>query len=118
MLLSAWNGKSAFCAQGMDHQGDVLGAFPAKRRDRKAAHKGLKRAIERYGRPNRIGTNRLRSQGAVKTILGRANCYFCGLRTNDRPSVHDSHLDGGKSPRSGPNENAGPRNLRPRSELR
>jgi putative transposase len=41
-----------------------------KRRDRKAAQKFLKRAMKRYGGPRSIVTDRLRSYGTAKKVIG------------------------------------------------
>ena len=51
----------------------VLEVFATKSRDRKAALRFLKRAMKRYGCPNEIVTDRLRSYGAAMKVLGIAD---------------------------------------------
>jgi putative transposase len=50
--------------RAVDHEGEVLEVFATKRRDRRAALAFFKRAMKRYGRPQAIVTDRLRSYGA------------------------------------------------------
>lgn len=49
----------------VDYEGKVLDAFVSKRRDRKAALKFLRKLMNRYGRPEHLVTDRLRSYGAA-----------------------------------------------------
>ncbi len=56
------NGETHHLWRAVDHEGEVLEVFAAKRRDRKAALKFLKRAMKRYGRPKAIVTDRHPSQ--------------------------------------------------------
>jgi len=63
------NGETHYLWRAVDHEGEVLEVFATKRRDRKAALRFLKRAMKRYGRPEAIVTDRLRSyRGALKVI--------------------------------------------------
>jgi len=55
------NGETHYLWRAVDHEGEVLEMFATKRRDRKAALAFLKRAMRRYGRPEAIVTDRLRS---------------------------------------------------------
>ena len=59
------NGEMHYLWRAVDHEGEVLEVFATKRRDRKAALTFLKRAMKRYGRPQAIVTDRLRSYGAA-----------------------------------------------------
>jgi transposase-like protein len=58
------NGETHYLWRTVDHEGEVLEAFVAKRRDRKAALKFLKRTMKRFGAPKVIVTDRLRSYRA------------------------------------------------------
>ena len=73
----------------MDHEGEVLEVFATKRRDRKAALAFLKRAMKRYGRPQVIVTDRLRSYGAAMKSNGVARRQICGRWLNNR--AENSH---------------------------
>ncbi len=55
------NGETHTLWRAVDHEGEVLEVFATKRRDRKATHAFLKRAMKRYRRPKVIVTDRLRS---------------------------------------------------------
>ena len=61
------NGETHYLWRAVDHEGEVLEVFVTKRRDRRAALKFLKRTMKRYGRPQSIVTDRLRSyRSAIK----------------------------------------------------
>jgi putative transposase len=64
------SGETHYLWRAVDHEGEVLGDFATARRDRKVALKFLKRAMKRYGRPQTIVTNRLRSYRAAMKIVG------------------------------------------------
>jgi transposase-like protein len=55
------NGETRYLWRTVDHEGEVLEVFATKLRDRGATLNFLKRAMKRYGRPNVIVTDRLRS---------------------------------------------------------
>ena len=55
------NGEMNYLWRAVGHEGEVLEVFATKRRDRRAALKFLKRTMKRYGRPEAIVTDRLRS---------------------------------------------------------
>ena len=55
------NGEMFYFWRAVDHEGEVLEVFATKRRDRKATLAFLKRAMKRYGRPQAIVSDRLRS---------------------------------------------------------
>ena len=66
------NGETPYLWRAVDHEGEVLEVFAMKRRDRKAALKFLKRTMKRYGRPQTIVTDCLRSCRAAMKIIGIA----------------------------------------------
>jgi putative transposase len=83
------NGETHYLWRAVDHEGEVLEVFATKRRDRMAALKFLKRAMKRYGRPNAIVTDRLRSYGAALKVIGIVERQECGRWLNNR--AENSH---------------------------
>ncbi len=64
------NGATYYLWRAVDHEGEVLEAFVTRTRDRKAALGFLRRAMKRYGRPEVIVTDRLRSYRAAMREIG------------------------------------------------
>ena len=64
--------------RAVDHEGEVLEVFATKRRDRGAALNFLKRTMKRYGRPQLIATDRLRSYRAAMKTIGNVASQVCG----------------------------------------
>jgi putative transposase len=83
------NGETHYLWRAVDHEGEVLEVFATKRRDCKAALKFLKRTMKRYGRPQSIVTDRLRSYGAAMKIIGIADRQTCKQWLNNR--AENSH---------------------------
>jgi putative transposase len=83
------NGETHYLWHAMDHEGEVLEVFATKRRDRGAALKVLKRTMKRYGRPQSIVTDRLRSYRAAMKAIGNSANQECGLWLNNR--AENSH---------------------------
>jgi putative transposase len=83
------NGETHYLWRAVDHEGEVLEVFATKRRDRKAALKFLKRAMKRYGSPQSIVTDRLRSYRAAMKVLGVSDRQECGRWLNNR--AENSH---------------------------
>jgi len=101
MRLSRWrwhldemfvkiNGKRYYLWCAVDHEGEVLESFVTDTRDRKAALKFLRKAMQKHGRPKAIVTDRLRSYGAVLKEIGTAHRRETGQRPNNR--AENSHL--------------------------
>ena len=67
------NGKQHYLWRAVDHEGEVLESLVTKRRDRKAALKFLRKALRRYGSPEKLVTDRYRSYGAALKELGSAD---------------------------------------------
>ena len=82
--------------RAVDHEGEVLEVFATKRRDRKAALTFIKRAMKRYGPPNVIVTDRLRSYRAAMNVIGNAADQECGRWLNNRAENHISRFVDGK----------------------
>ena len=78
------NGEMHYLWRAVDHEGEVLEVFATKRRDRKAALAFLKRAMKRYGRPQAIVTDRLRSYGTAMKEIGVERRQVCGRWLNNR----------------------------------
>ena len=83
------NGETHYLWRAVDHEGEVLESYVTKRRDRKAALKFLRKAMKRYGRPNVIVTDRLRSYPAAMKIIGNAERQVTGRWLNNR--AENSH---------------------------
>ena len=83
------NGETHYLWRAVDHEGEVLEVFATKRRDRKAALSFLRRAMKRYGRPQAIVTDRLRSYRAALKMVGATDRQRCGRWLNNR--AENSH---------------------------
>jgi len=84
------NGQTHYLWRAVDHEGEVLEAYVTKRRDRQAALKFLRKAMKRYGQPDRIVTDRLKSYRAAMKQLGNEGAQEVGRWLNNRPE--NSHL--------------------------
>ena len=83
------NGETHYLWRAVDHEGEVLEVFVTKRRDRKAALKFLRKTMKRYGRPEVIVTDRLRSYRAAMNVIGNAERQATGRWINNR--AENSH---------------------------
>ena len=84
------NGERHYLWRAVDHEGEVLESFVTKTRDRKSALKFLKTTMRRYGRPEAIVTDLLRSYDAALKAIGAANLQQTGRWLNNR--AENSHL--------------------------
>ena len=64
------NGERHYLWRAVDHKGEVLESYVTKKRDKKAALKFMKKAMQRYGAPSEIVTDKLGSYGAAARELG------------------------------------------------
>ena len=64
------NGEGRYLWRAVDHESEVLESFVTKMRDKKAALKFLRKAMDKHGRPEVVVTDRLRSYGAALTEIG------------------------------------------------
>ena len=78
------NGETHYLWRAVDHQGEVLESYVTKRRDRKAALKFLRKAMKRYGRPEVVVTDKLRSYGAAMQVVDNADRQETGRWCNNR----------------------------------
>jgi len=84
------NGEMHYLWPAVDHEGEVLESFVAKTRDKKAALKFLRKAMKRYGGPEVVVTDKLRSYGAAMKVVGNAHRQETGRWVNNR--AENSHL--------------------------
>ncbi len=84
------NGETHYLWRAVDHEGEVLETFVTKRRDRKAAVKFLKKSMKRYGQPQVIVTDKLRSYSAAMNVIGNSGRQETGRWLNNR--AENSHL--------------------------
>ena len=84
------NGERHYLWRAVDQEGEVLEAFVLKKRDRKATLKFLRKLMKRYGRPDTIVTDRLRSYRAAWREMGGAGLEQAGRWLNNR--AENSHL--------------------------
>ena len=83
-------GEMHYLWRAVDHEGEVLESFATKTRDKAAAFRFMKKAMKRYGKPEVIATDGLRSYGAAMTELGNVQKQEVGRWLNNR--VENSHL--------------------------
>jgi len=84
------NGETHYLWRAVDHEGEVLESFVTKRRDKKAALKFLRKSMKRYGQPEVIVTDKLRSYSAAMSTIGNARRQETGRWLNNR--AENSHL--------------------------
>ena len=84
------NGETHYLWRAIDHKGEVLESYVTKRLDRKAALKFVRKAMKRYGVPEVVVTDKLRSYGAAMKVFGNADRQETGLWVNNR--AENSHL--------------------------
>ncbi|NQU58675.1 MAG: IS6 family transposase [Rhodospirillales bacterium] len=83
------NGETHYLWRAVDHEGEVLESFVTKKRDRKAALRFLKKTMKRYGRPEIIVTDKLRSYRAAMKMIGNEVRQETGRWLNNR--AENSH---------------------------
>lgn len=84
------NGERHYLWRAVDHEGEVLESYVTKRRNKRAALKFLKKVMKRYGQPELVVTDRLRSYGAAMREIGNAEKQTTGRYLNNR--IENSHL--------------------------
>ena len=84
------NGEMHYLWRAVDHEGEVLESFATKIRDKAAALRFMKKAMRRYGKPETIVTDGLRSYGAAMDELGNRHKQEIGRWENNR--AENSHL--------------------------
>ena len=84
------NGERHYLWRAVDHEGEVLESYVTKKRDKKAALKFMKKAMRRFGSPNEIVKDKLRSYSAATKELGCLDKQVTQRWANNR--VENSHL--------------------------
>ena len=84
------NGEMHCLWRAVDHEGEVLESYVTKRRDRKAELKFIRKSMKRYGPPEVIVTDKLRSYGAAMKIICNADRQETGRWLNNW--AENSHL--------------------------
>ena len=82
-------GETHYLWRAVDHEGEVLEVLVTKKRDRRAALRFLKKAMKRYGPPQVIVTDRLRSYRAAMREIGNQARQKTGRWLNNR--AENSH---------------------------
>jgi putative transposase len=88
-ILTIFGGQSTTLRRAVDHEEEVLEVFVTKKRDRKAALKYLRKTMKRFGRPEAIVTDKLRSYHAAIKVIGNAERQETGRWLNNR--AENSH---------------------------
>jgi len=83
------NGEIHYLWRAVDHEGEVLESFVTRKRDRKAALRFLRKVMKRYGRPEIIVTDKLRSYRAAMKVIGNEARQETGRWLNNR--AENSH---------------------------
>ena len=83
------NGEQHYLWRAVNHEGEVLNCFVSKRRDRNAGLKFLRKLMKRFGQPQVIVTDKLRSYGAAMKVIGSAERQETGRWLNSR--IENSH---------------------------
>ncbi len=83
------NGETHYLWRAVDHEGEVLEAYVTKKRDSKAALKFLRKTMKRYGHPEAIVTDRLRSYRAAMKEIGNEARQLTDRWLNNR--AENSH---------------------------
>ena len=83
------NGERRYLWRAVDHEGEVLESFVTKKRDKAAALKFLRKALQRHGPAQAIVTDRLRSYRAAMRQLGNQKRQEVGRWLNNR--AENSH---------------------------
>jgi putative transposase len=84
------NGETHYLWRAVDHESEALEAYVTKRRDRHVALKFLRKAMKRYGNPEVIVTDRLKSYRAAMKVIGNEDNQNVGRWLNNR--AENSHL--------------------------
>jgi len=83
-------GQIHYLCRAVDHEGEVLESFVTKTRDKASALKFMRKAMRRFGSPQVVVTDKLRSYWAAMDEIGNARRQECGRHLNNR--AENSHL--------------------------
>jgi putative transposase len=83
-------GETHYLWRAVDQEGETLKSYVAKKRDKKAAFRFMKKALKRHGTVETITTDGLSSYGAAMDELGNQHKQEIARWANNR--VENSHL--------------------------
>lgn len=83
------NGETHYLWRAVDLEGEILETFVIKRRDRSGALRFLRKAMKRYGQPETIVIDKLRSYRAAMIVIGNEARQETGCWLNNR--AENSH---------------------------
>nr|WP_241764683.1 transposase [Hyphomonas johnsonii] len=83
-------GQTHYLWRAVDHEGETLESFVTKSRDKASALKFMRKAMERYGNPQFVVTDRCRSCRAAMKMIGNEARQETGRHLNIR--AENSHL--------------------------
>lgn len=83
-------GEGHYLWRAIDHEGEVLESGLTKTHDKISALNFMRKAMKRYGNPQVVVTDKLRSYGAAMSEIGNAHHRETGLDLNNR--AENSHL--------------------------
>lgn len=72
------NGEMRYLWRAVAHAGEILKSFVTSERDKAAALKLMKKAMKRFGKPEAVTTDGLRSYNAALNELGNADWQHIG----------------------------------------
>ena len=84
------NGETHYLWRAVDHEGEVLESYVTKKRDKSAALRFFKKALERHGKAEKIVTDGLKSYPAAMRDMGNLDRREMGRWLNNR--AENSHL--------------------------
>ncbi|MDB5724194.1 MAG: transposase [Novosphingobium sp.] len=84
------NGEMIYLWRAVDQEGEILESYITKTRDKASALTFMKKALKRYGSPEKITTDGLRSYRAAMKDLGNASKQEVGRCANNR--CENNHL--------------------------
>ena len=67
------NGEIHYLWRAVDHEREVFETIVSERRDRKTALKFQRKIVKRFGKPEIIMTDKLRSYGAAIKVIGNSD---------------------------------------------
>lgn len=83
------NGTQHYLWRAVDHEGEILECFVTKKRDKLAALRFLKKAMKRYGPPQTVVTDKLKSYSAAMRDIGNQDRQNTAQYANNR--AENSH---------------------------
>lgn len=83
-------GQTHYLWRAVDHEGELLESYVTKTRDKASALKFMRKAMKRYGNPQVVVTDKLRSYGAAMREIGNAQRRETRRHLNNR--AENSHI--------------------------